>query len=264
MKPLIGLTADHRFFDEHHWHVCEEHYLTAVLDAVDGIPVIIPALAEALDQEALLQRLDGLLVTGGVSNILPRYYGKDSEQDDCMRDPQRDATDFALIPRALAQGIPLFGICRGLQELNVALGGTLHQRVHCVPGLMDHREPESAAQAVQYGPAHPVQLQAGGVLAGLSADTEVMVNSLHGQGIDRPADGLRVEAISADGLIEAVSLPSAAAFTVAVQWHPEWYAYNTPFCRALLAEFGAQCRAYAARKASAAVASPARDYPWEL
>jgi putative glutamine amidotransferase len=264
MKPLIGLTADHRFFDEHHWHVCEEHYLTAVLDAVGGIPVIIPALAEALDQEALLRRLDGLLVTGGVSNILPHYYGKESEQDDCMRDPQRDATDFTLIPRALQLGVPLFGICRGLQELNVALGGTLHQRVHCVPGLMDHREPESSDQAVQYGPAHPVQLRAGGVLAGLSGDASVVVNSLHGQGIDRLADGLRVEAVAADGLVEAVSLPSAAAFTVAVQWHPEWYLYNTPFCRALLAEFGAQCRAYATRRVAGGEHPSARDYPWEM
>jgi putative glutamine amidotransferase len=264
MKPLIGLTGDHRFFDEHHWHVCEEHYLTAVIEAADGIPVIIPALADALDQNALLQRLDGLLVTGGVSNILPHYYGKESEQDDCTRDPQRDATDFALIPRALAQGLPFFGICRGLQELNVALGGTLHQRVHCAPGLMDHREPEPAEQAVQYGPSHPVELKAGGLLAGLSDTGSALVNSLHGQGIDRLADDLRVEAVAADGLIEAVSLPSARAFTVAVQWHPEWYQYNTPFCRALLAEFGAQCRAYAARKAADPAQAAARDYPWEL
>lgn len=263
MKPLIGLTADHRFFDDHYWHVCEEHYLTAVLDAVGGIPVVIPALGEALDQDALLQRLDGLLVTGGVSNILPHYYGQESQQDDCTRDPRRDATNFALIPRALAMGVPLLGICRGLQELNVALGGTLHQRVHRVPGLLDHREPASQDQAVQYGPAHPVQLRAGGILASLHSGSSVLVNSLHGQGIDRLADGLQVEAVAADGLVEAVSLPSVAAFAVAVQWHPEWYRHNSPFCRALLAEFGAQCRTYAARK----VAGPgqaARDFPWEL
>jgi putative glutamine amidotransferase len=159
--------------------------------------------------------------------------------------------------------VPILGICRGLQELNVALGGTLHQRVHCVPGMLDHREPATPNQAEQYGPAHPVRLQAGGILAGLKSESTVVVNSLHGQGIDRLADGLRVEAVAADGLIEAVSLPSAAAFTVAVQWHPEWYRYNSPFCRALLAEFGAQCRAFAARK----IAGPdqaARDFPWEM
>lgn len=262
MKPLIGLTADQRFFDEHYWHVCEEHYLTAIVEAADGIPVIIPALAEALDQEALLQRLDGLLVTGGVSNILPSYYGRESEQDDCTRDPQRDATDFALIPRALQRGVPLLGICRGLQELNVALGGTLHQRVHCVPGMMDHREPDHADQAVQYGPAHPVQLRAGGVLARLAGEQGGVVNSLHGQGIDRLAEGLQVEAVAADGLVEAVSLPSAAAFTVAVQWHPEWYRHNTPLCRNLLAEFGRQCRAYAQRRTEGQ--SALREFPWEL
>jgi putative glutamine amidotransferase len=263
MKPLIGLTADHRFFDGHHWHVCEEHYLTAVTDAVDGIPLVIPALADELDLDALLQRLDGLLVTGGVSNILPHYYGRESEQDDCSRDPQRDATDFALIPRALALGLPLFGICRGLQELNVALGGTLHQQVHEVPGLMDHREPTSKDVAGLYCPMHPVWLEDGGVLAGLAPSDHVMVNSLHGQGIERLADGLRVEARAEDGLVEAVSLPSAAGFAVAVQWHPEWYSPDTPLCRALLAEFGAQCRAYALRKAGA-VPAPSRDYSWEL
>lgn len=262
MKPLIGLTADHRFFDAHHWHVCEENYLTAVVEAVGGIPLIIPALGGALDPESVLQRLDGLLVTGGVSNILPHYYGQESQQDDCTRDPQRDATDFALIPRALAMGVPLFGICRGLQELNVALGGTLHQRVHAVPGMLDHRDPEGSDHAVLYGPSHPVQLREGGVLARVAGATTGIVNSLHGQGIDRLADGLQVEAVAEDGLVEAVSLPSAAAFAVAVQWHPEWYRHNTPLCRNLLAEFGDQCRAYAQRKAGAGQAT--REFPWEL
>jgi putative glutamine amidotransferase len=248
MKPLIGLTADQKYLEEHYWHAVEEHYLTAVIDAAGGIPVIVPALAERQDQDALLQRLDGLLLTGGVSNIEPHYYGQQSEQNDCSRDPQRDATNFALIPRAIALGMPLLGICRGLQELNVALGGTLHQRVHSVAGKMDHREPDTAVQIEQYGPAHPVILQAGGVLAGLSSESRIVVNSLHGQGIDRLADSLRVEAIAEDGLIEAVSLPSAAAFTVAVQWHPEWYRYNSPFCRVLLAEFGARCRLFAQQK----------------
>jgi putative glutamine amidotransferase len=237
--------------EQHYWHAVEEHYLTAVIDAMGGIPVIIPALAEQLDQHALLQRLDGLVLTGGVSNIEPSRYGHIAEQSDCARDPQRDATNFGLIPRAIALGLPILGICRGLQELNVALGGTLHQRVQLVPGKMDHREPAVDALEQQYGPAHPVTLQPGGVLAGLSEQREIIVNSLHGQGIDRLADGLRVEALAADGLIEAVSLPSAAAFTVAVQWHPEWYRHNSPFCRDLLAEFGARCKSFAQQKSRA-------------
>jgi len=251
MKPLIGLTADQKYLEQHYWHAVEEHYLTAVIDAMGGIPVIIPALAEQLDQQALLQRLDGLVLTGGVSNIEPHRYGRASEQSDCARDPQRDATNFGLIPRAIALGLPILGICRGLQELNVALGGTLHQRVQLIADKMDHREPLVEALEQQYGPAHPVTLQAGGILAGLSAQREVVVNSLHGQGIDRLADGLRVEALAADGLIEAVSLPSAAAFTVAVQWHPEWYRYNSPFCRDLLAEFGARCKSFGQQKSRA-------------
>ncbi len=256
MKPLIAVTADHKFIDEHFWHAAEEHYLAAVVDAVGGIPVIVPALAEMLDYSELLAHCDGLLVTGGVSNIEPQHYGKVSEQSDCARDSQRDATSLGLIPLAIAKGVPLLGICRGLQELNVALGGTLHQRVHALPDKIDHRENSALQLAQQYGPAHRVTLQADGVLAQLGDTHEIIVNSLHGQGIDRLATGLCVEAVADDGLIEAVSLPSAAAFTVAVQWHPEWYRYNSPFCRALLVEFGAQCRAYA-RKRHCAVVSEA-------
>jgi putative glutamine amidotransferase len=247
-KPLIGLTADRKFADDHYWHMAEEHYLAATIEAVGGVPVIIPALPSLLDINALLQHLDGLLVTGGVSNIEPHFYRRASEQDDCARDPERDATNLALIPAALAMGLPLFGICRGLQELNVALGGTLHQRVHKVPGKNDHREDERLPVEEQYGPAHEVIIQPGGVLAALRGEGAVVVNSVHGQGIDQLAPGLFVEALAADGLVEAVSVISAKAFACAVQWHPEWYRYNTPFCRELLVAFGDSCRRYAAAK----------------
>ena len=247
-KPLIGLTADRKFADEHYWHMAEEHYLSATLEAIGGVPVIVPALHNRLDIPALLQHLDGLLLTGGASNIEPHFYGRTSEQPHSARDPERDATNLALIPAAIAMGLPLFGICRGLQEMNVALGGTLHQRVHRVPGKSDHRENTHAPLEQQYGPAHPVAIQPGGMLAALHGEGEVVVNSVHGQGIDELAPGLRIEALAADGLIEAVSLPAAAAFTCAVQWHPEWYPLNTAFCRDLLAAFGASCREHALTK----------------
>src|SRR5690606_29619238 len=134
------------------------------------------------------------------------------------------------------------------QELNVALGGSLHQQVHEQPDKFDHREDKTASLAEQYGPAHPVTIQPGGVLAGLTERPQVVVNSVHGQGIDRLAPGLRVEAVADDGLIEAVSLPTANGFMLAVQWHPEWLWQDNPLSRSILAAFGAACRRYAAAK----------------
>lgn len=248
IKPLIGVTCERAFADGYYWHRVEQHYPIAVVEAVGGIPVLIPALAAKLDKTALLQRLDGLLLTGGASNIEPDLYGHLSEQSDSPRDRVRDETVLALISRTIELGVPVLGICRGLQEMNVALGGTLHQRVHKVTGKFDHREDEQASIERQYGVAHRVSLQAGGLLAALSNHTEVEVNSVHGQGIDRLAPGLRIEALAPDGLIEAVSLPSATAFTCAVQWHPEWFEQTTPFCRALLAAFGAAAHSHAAKR----------------
>lgn len=250
MKPLIGLTAERVVADGYYWHRVEEHYPLAIIEAAGGIPILIPALAQQIDQRALLQRLDGLLLTGGASNIEPEFYGRESEQPNSPRDRLRDETTLALIPQAIALGVPVLGICRGLQEMNVALGGTLHQRVHRVAGKFDHREDESAPVSEQYGLAHRVNLQAGGLLAALSDANEIDVNSVHGQGVDELAPGLRIEALAPDGLIEAVSLPNAAAFACAVQWHPEWFEQTTPFCRALLAAFGAACRNYAISKQS--------------
>lgn len=251
MKPLIGVTSERVAADGYYWHRVEEHYPLAVIEAAGGVPVLIPSLAQQLDHRALLQRLDGLLLTGGASNIEPEFYGRASEQPHSPRDRLRDETALALIPRAIELGVPVFGICRGLQEMNVALGGTLHQRVHRVAGKWDHREDESRPVPDQYRPAHRVSLQPDGLLAALLNSSEIDVNSVHGQGIDQLAPGLRIEALAPDGLIEAVSLPSAAAFTCAVQWHPEWFAQTTPSCRALLAAFGAACCEYMHRKSAA-------------
>lgn len=248
MKPLIGMTCERVEADGYFWHRAEEHYPLAIVEAAGGIPVIIPSLAQHLDHRALLQRLDGLLLTGGASNIEPAFYGRDSEQPDSPRDRWRDETTLALVSDAITHGVPVLGICRGLQEMNVALGGTLHQRVHCVPGKFDHREDDAAPVEQQYSIAHRITLKPGGLLAALSKQSGVEVNSVHGQGIDQLAPGLRVEAVAPDGLIEAVSLPSAKAFTCAVQWHPEWYAHTTPFCRAVLEAFGAACRAHLQQK----------------
>lgn len=248
--PLIGLPADRKDSSPHHYHSVGEKYLLAVTDAARGLPLVIPALPGRIDPRDLLSRIDGLMLTGGYSNILPSHYGHDSQEDEAgsLRDPERDAVNLRLIPLAIEMGVPLLGICRGLQELNVALGGTLLQKVHEQPDRLDHREDRSGTLEQQYGPAHALRIERGGLLARIAGVAESMVNSVHGQGIDRLAPGLRVEAVAPDGLIEAVSLPAAPAFTLAVQFHPEWRVLENPFFLAIFQAFGDACRRYAAGK----------------
>ena len=142
-------------------------------------------------------------------------------------DRQRDDTTLSLITAAIDAGVPMFCVCRGFQELNVAMGGTLHPHLQEVEGRFDHREPKDQPNDVMYAPAHTVNLTPGGVLQNIVGDvTKIEVNSLHGQGIDRLGEGLVVEAQAEDGTIEAVSLPSAKNFVLGVQWHPEWKPEN--------------------------------------
>lgn len=242
LKPLIGVPADCRELDPHVYHVAGEKYLTAVTDAAGGLPLVIPALAGRIDIPALLERVDGILLTGSYSNVEPSRYGGPPSAPGTDHDPARDALTLALIPAALERGVPLLAICRGLQEMNVALGGTLHQRVHDVPGMLDHREDKTQPLAVQYGPAHEVSLTPGGLLQGLCGQTRVRVNSVHGQGVDRLAPGLYVEATAPDGLVEAFRVEAAPAFNLAVQWHPEWLARQNPLSAAIFEAFGEACR----------------------
>ncbi len=246
-SPLIGLPCDRLMSGPHPIHAVQEKYLLAAMEVAGCMAVGIPALSAKLDLNALLDRLDGLLITGAYSNIEPHHYGAPPLPGD-YNDPARDALSLALIERALARGMPLLGICRGLQELNVARGGSLLQKVHESPGHMDHREDKQLPVEGQYAPAHPVELTPGGLLAGLSACPSQRVNSVHGQGIDRLGRGLRVEASAPDGLVEAVSLPEARGFALAVQWHPEWQAGDDALSRAIFQAFGDACRAYQRQK----------------
>ncbi|MCC5095380.1 MULTISPECIES: gamma-glutamyl-gamma-aminobutyrate hydrolase family protein [Xanthomonas] len=247
MVPLVGLPTDRSLHGPHPFLAAGEKYVRAVVEAAGAQPVLLPSLQPPLDAGAWLQRLDGLLLTEAVSNVEPHHYSNEPSWEGNPHDPARDATSLALIPQALARGLPVLAICRGLQEVNVALGGRLHQRVHEVPGLADHREDRSAPLDTQYGPAHPVQLQPGGWLAGMSDTAQVQVNSLHGQGIATLAAGLVVEATAPDGLIEAFRGPGPG-FLLAVQWHPEWRVTQHPFYRAIFQAFGEACRQYAAQR----------------
>lgn len=251
--PLIGLPACRRLIENGfpvHW--VGEKYLAAATGGAGGIPLIIPALgargANAAWIAQTVARLDGLLLTGSPTNVEPHHYGKDPFEGD-MSDPDRDATTLPLIREAVKSGLPLLAICRGIQELNVALGGTLHQKVHELEGRIDHRSDKTVPHEQRYALRHPVSLREGGVVSALAGGaTAVMVNSLHGQAIERPADGLTVEAVAEDGTIEAVSVEGASAFAVGVQWHAEWLYDDDPLSAALLRAFGDAARARAARR----------------
>lgn len=225
-----------------------EKYARAVMEAAGAAPVLIPSLAEELQFDELIERLDGLLFTGSPSNVEPRHYQGTPSEPGTLHDPARDATTLPLIRKAVAAGVPVFGICRGFQEMNVAFGGTLHQKLHEVPGNLDHRDDESLPLEVQYGPAHDVTLEPGGLLRSLAAADSIRVNSLHNQGINRLGGALDVEARAPDGVIEAFRVHGAQRFALAVQWHPEWQVMQNPFSRAVFAAFGDSCRERAQSK----------------
>lgn len=247
-KPLIGIPADRRLLGLHHFHCVGEKYIAAIAEAAGAIPVLIPSLGDALDLELLLHRLDGILLTGSPSNVEPHRYAGPPSEPGTWHDPERDATTLPMIPRAIEAGMPVFAICRGFQEMNVAFGGSLWQKVHEVPGRFDHREDKDAPLDVQYGPAHKVRLAAGGLLRELTGHDEEDVNSLHSQGVDRLGNGLEVEARAPDGQIEAFRVREAPTFALAVQWHPEWRVMSNDFSRAMFAAFGAAARERALRQ----------------
>ena len=235
--PLVGILCDSEIQDGMTYHRAGAEYIAAVRDGLDALPLLVPVTLPPLDTGALLARLDGLLFTGAASNIAPDCYGGAAPRPGTKQDAARDATTLPLLRAAIAAGLPTLCICRGFEELNVALGGTLDQHVQETPGRLDHREDEAAALDVQYGPAHAVTIAPGGLLASWVGAQTVMVNSLHQQGIAQLAPGLRVEARAPDGLIEAVSLPDSQGFVLGVQWHPEWDFARDPLGRAIFAGF---------------------------
>lgn len=244
--PLIGVSACTRQIGHHGFHIAGDKYLRAA--AIAGMPVIIPALGDLVDRRELLQNLDGLLLTGSPSNVEPHHYQGPASEPGMPHDPSRDALTLPLIREAVDAGVPVFGICRGFQEMNVAFGGSLHQKVHEVGRYQDHRESPDDPVEVQYGLRHKLHVQPGGLLERLGLPETIEVNSVHGQGINRLGAGLRVEALAPDGLIEAFSVESAPGFALGVQWHPEWRVHEHPAYLALFEGFAEACRAHAQRR----------------
>jgi putative glutamine amidotransferase len=241
-KPIVLVPACNRVYGEHPYHVVGKKYVDAVRLA-GCRPLIVPG-AVVEDIDALLDIADGVFLTGSPSNVHPRHFDEVVHDASLPLDPARDDWTLPLIPKALSRGVPFFAICRGAQETNVALGGSLHQAVHEVEGHLDHRDPDDEPADVQYAPVHPIDIVPGGVLEGLLGQPRVQVNSLHGQAVKRLAQGLRVEARAPDGVIEAFSKPDTPGFNLAVQWHPEWQAATNPVSMALLSAFGRACLDY--------------------
>lgn len=247
-RPIVLVPACSCDVGQHPNHVVQRKYVDAVVLGADCVPLILPALGEATDLETVLSMCDGIMLTGAASNVHPSHYSEDVRDPSLPQDPMRDATTLPLIRAALRRGIPTLSICRGFQEMNVALGGSLHQAVQEVAGHMDHREKDEDPLDAQYGPAHPVTLTPLGMMASILGPGDIQVNSLHGQGVKQLAPGLAIEARAPDGLVEAFSVPGAAAFALALQWHPEWRLTENPVSMKLFGAFGDACRKHLATR----------------
>ncbi len=240
--PIILVPACNRMLGQHPYHVAGKKYVDGARLA-GGLPLVVPS-ASAEEIDALLDLAHGVLLTGSPSNVHPRHFDEPLRDPASMLDEMRDAWTLALIPKAIERGMPLLAICRGFQETNVALGGTLHQAVQEVPGHRDHRALPDASAELQYRSSHPVSVVAGGMLEAIVGESTFDVNSIHAQGVNRLAPGLRVEARAPDGLVEAFSIPQAPGFALCVQWHPEWQAADNPISLRLFKAFGDACKAY--------------------
>ena len=244
-QPIVLVPADVRTIGAHPYHVAQLKYVEAVIRGAGCMPLILPAIGDDIDWDALLKITDGVMLTGSPSNVHPSYFGEAVLDPTLPLDPARDATTLPLITKIINQQIPLLSICRGTQEITVALGGTLHQAVHQVAGMMDHREDKTASLDIQYGPAHAINIHPNGKLARiLDGQSSMIVNSVHGQGIAQLAPQLQIEATADDGLIEAYSLKDASSFTLALQWHPEWQVTQNDNSMKIFKAFGDACRAF--------------------
>ncbi len=229
MKPVIGIICDTAMNGPHLFHSAGDKYIRAVRECMDATPLLIPSLDDnPLDIDELTNVFDGFLITGGYSNVGREHYGEEPAPEGENQDPLRDKNTLPLLKALIDKGIPFFAICRGLQELNVTMGGTLYPRIHEIEGRDYHSTHDGDPVEVQYSAVHDVATVAGGQLAAITGETKFDVNSIHVQGIKDLAPGLTVEAVAGDNTVEAVSVTNAKSFALAVQWHPEWQAKDNP------------------------------------
>lgn len=243
LKPLVAIATDTIERSGHRAYSLFFGYIDAVAQTAQALPLALPSDPQAIDYNALLSNVDGILLTGSPSNVSPYYYGQLESANDPLLDLGRDKTILPLIRPILEAGIPLLGICRGFQEINVAMGGTLNPSVFNSSNAIDHREGDRSRPIVEwYRDSHSIEIMPEGILATLTKNKSVKVNSLHHQGIETLGHGLKIEAKASDGLIEAFSVKDAKNFALAVQWHPEMRTKDDPLSKAIFQAFGDACR----------------------
>lgn len=246
-RPIIGIIGNSEFLgDNYPVHTGGTMNCEAVGRVAGAVPMIIPSDPALVSVAELLELCDGFLLTGGRPNIHPEEYGEAETPAHGDFDRARDAMTLPLIRACVARGQPFLGICRGFQEVNVAMGGSLYPEIRDLPGRMNHRMPPDGTVEEKFALRHPVRLTPGGVFARLLGADEVMTNSLHGQGIARPGPRIVIEGVAPDGTPEAIYVKDAPGFTLSVQWHPEWNAAGDPVSRPLFEAFGRAAAAWAA------------------
>ena len=259
-KPIIAVTADRKEVAPYMWHAVPEPYVNAAVDVADVIPLVTPSVGERLDIDSLLDRVDGVLVTGSRSNVHPSHYGVEPTEDHEPFDLDRDATTLPLIRRAIERGVPLLAICRGIQELNVALGGSITAAFQKNRNIEGHGYPWEGTMDERFALAHGVKIKEGSCIADvLSTEMkagDVQVNSLHTQALDKLGERIEVEAVSDDGTVEAVTVKDAPGFVIGVQWHPEYWASSDSASNTILKAFGDACREHLAVKSNPATIAP--------
>tara|TARA_R110002020_G_scaffold84230_2_gene208788 strand:+ start:378 stop:1142 length:765 start_codon:yes stop_codon:yes gene_type:complete len=249
---LVAIPADIRSFDGYTWHAAPDQYIMAAVNGSNVLPLIVPALTDGTDVDMVLDRVDGVLISGSRTNVHPSHYGEEETESHGPFDPARDRLSMALIRRAIARGIPLLAICRGIQELNVALGGSLATEIQDLPGRMDHRKPETEDRNAAFAIRHAIHVKEGSCLASIVGGGEVQVNSLHRQAISKLAPRLAVEAVAEDGTVEAVSVIDAPGFAIGVQWHPEYWVGSDAISDKIFHAFGNAVRSRHGRHEEAA------------
>jgi putative glutamine amidotransferase len=251
LQPLVAVSTDVRQFENYTWHAAPQQYLEAAITGAGVLPMLVPSFGARLDLDQLVASVDGVMITGSKSNVHPSLYGGDASEANGPYDPDRDATTLPLIRKAIDYGVPLLAICRGIQELNVALGGTLATEIQEREGALDHRAPVSDVQDERFAIRQVVRIKPGSCLAGVFGAGEIKVNSVHRQAADRLGDRLEVEAVAEDGTVEAVSVKGARAFAIGVQWHPEYWVKSDDASARIFKAFGDAARQHAAARAAA-------------
>ncbi|MEH6629396.1 MAG: gamma-glutamyl-gamma-aminobutyrate hydrolase family protein [Halopseudomonas aestusnigri] len=248
--PIVGVSAClYKGDTPKPYHSVDDKYLRAVSVSAGAMPLIVPALGDLLDMPELVASLDGIMLTGSNSNVFPELYQSTPTPDAEPYDQMRDQTTFALIHEALRQEVPLLAICRGFQELNVAMGGSLHSQIKNIEGRMDHSSPDTSEMDIDYGPSHTIQLNPEGELINILKSDQVSVNSLHYQAIDRVGSALQIDAQAEDGTVEAISMPKQPSFVLGVQWHPEYKSQDNPVSRHIFKAFGSAVKNRATKRA---------------